>query len=239
MDEKNQNKINKEQVLEFIRTPKGKAVLFFGIYFVFFIVLAMIAHIGGQGPVLGSTDLKLGDFSYDLSSIKEGNYNFSYQFSIDQLNTTYSGKHYEENSLFSDGTISYYQQGNLFMRNQNGFWIKSEAPYPLVSLTDVSTIDSLISSSTYVSKTELATGEEIINLQITSTTLVKILDGLEVDLDDPVNSIQLKKNENGEVVEIQYTLDSYAKYKGLASSELRFVASYSNFGDIKEFEKPV
>lgn len=28
MDEKNQNKINKEQVLEFIRTPKGKAVLF-------------------------------------------------------------------------------------------------------------------------------------------------------------------------------------------------------------------
>ena len=213
MDGKNQNKINKEQVLEFIRTPKGKAVLFFGIYFVFFIVLAMIAHIGGQGPVLGSTDLKLGDFSYDLSSIKEGNYNFSYQFSIDQLNTTYSGKHYEENSLFSDGTISYYQQGNLFMRNQNGVWIKSEAPYPLVSLTDVSTIDSLISSSTYVSKTELATGEEIINLQITSTTLVKILDGLEVDLDDPVNSIQLKKNENGEVVEIQYTLDSYAKYK--------------------------
>ena len=72
MHEKNQNKINKEQVLEFIRTPKGKAVLFFGIYFVFFIVLAMIAHIGGQGPVLGSTDLKLGDFSYDLSSIKEG-----------------------------------------------------------------------------------------------------------------------------------------------------------------------
>ena len=66
----------------------------------------------------------------------------------------------------------------------------------------------MISSSTYVSKTELATGEEIINLQITSTTLVKILDGLEVDLDDPVNSIQLKKNENGEVVEIQYTLDS-------------------------------
>ena len=58
-------------------------------------------------------------------------------------------------------------------------------------------------------------------------------------MDVPVNSIQLKKNENGEVVEIQYTLDSYAKYKGLASSEFRFVASYSNFGDIKEFEKPV
>ena len=60
MDGNNQNnKINKEQILEFIRTPKGKAFLFFGIYFIFFIALSMIAHIGGKGPVLGSTDLKL------------------------------------------------------------------------------------------------------------------------------------------------------------------------------------
>ena len=84
MDGNNQNnKINKEQILEFIRTPKGKAFLFFGIYFIFFIALSMIAHIGGKGPVLGSTDLKLGEFSYDLSSIEDGNYNFSYQFLVD------------------------------------------------------------------------------------------------------------------------------------------------------------
>ena len=52
MDGNNQNnKINKEQILEFIRTPKGKAFLFFGIYFIFFIALSMIAHIGGKGPV--------------------------------------------------------------------------------------------------------------------------------------------------------------------------------------------
>lgn len=240
MDEKNQNnKMNKEQILEFVRTPKGKAFVFFGVYLIFFIILMMVARIGGQGAVIGSTDLNLGEFSYDLSSIREGNYNFSYQFSLDQVTTTYSGKHYDNRALFSDGTISYYQQDNTFMREQNGVWIKSEAPYPLSSLTDSSVIDDLIKLSTYVSKTELATGEETINLQISTTTLVKQLDGLEVDLDDPVNSIELKKNEAGEIVEIKYNLDSYAKYKGLIGNEFRLVLSYSNFGDIKEFKEPV
>lgn len=240
MDGKNQNnKVNKEQILEFVRTPKGKAVIFFGVYFIFFIILAMVAHIGGQGAVIGSTDLNLGEFLYDLSSIKEGNYNFSYQFSSDQVITTYYGKHYDNRALFSDGIISYYQQGNMFMREQDGIWIKSDAPYLLSSLTDPFIIDNLIKLSTYVSKTELATGEETINLQISTTTLVKQLDGLEVDLDDPVNSIELKKNEAGKVVGIKYNLDSYAKYKGLVSNEFRLVLSYSNFGDIKEFREPV
>lgn len=240
MNGKNQNnKVNKEQILEFVHTPKGKATIFFGVYFIFFIILAMVSHIGGQGAVIGSTDLNFGEFLYDLSSIKEGNYNFSYQFSSDQVITTYSGKHYDNRALFSDGIISYYQQGNMFMREQDGIWIKSDAPYLLSSLTDPFIIDNLIKLSTYVSKTELATGEETINLQISTTTLVKQLDGLEVDLDDPVNSIELKKNEAGKVVGIKYNLDSYAKYKGLVSNEFRLVLSYSNFGDIKEFREPV
>ena len=240
MDGNNQNnKINKEQILEFIRTSKGKAFLFFGIYFIFFIALSMIAHIGGKGPVLGSTDLKLGEFSYDLSSIEEGNYNFSYQFLVDQVVTTYSGKHYEDKALFSDGNTDFYQSADLFMKKQDGVWVKSESPYVLASLTDVSVINDLIGLSTYISKTELATGEQIVNLEISTTTLVKMLEGIEVDLDDPVNSIELKKNENGEVVQIKYNLDSYAKYKGLAINEFRLNLDYSNFGDIKEFKEPV
>ena len=125
------------------------------------------------------------------------------------------------------------------MKKQDGVWVKSESPYVLASLTDVSVINDLIGLSTYISKTELATGEQIVNLEISTTTLVKMLEGIEVDLDDPVNSIELKKNENGEVVQIKYNLDSYAKYKGLAINEFRLNLDYSNFGDIKEFKEPV
>lgn len=239
MEEKNQNdKIDKDKVIEFIHTPRGKAVLFFGIYFVFFIVLAMVAHIGGQGNVIGSTDLKFEPFSYDLSSIEEGNYRLRYQYLIDQVSTTYSGKHYDNRALFSDGVTHFYQEGDLFMKEQDGIWIKCDDIYPLSSLTDVSVMTDLIDSSSYVSRTELASGEEIINLQISTTTLVKQLDGVDVDLDDAVNSIELLKNESGAVIQIQYNLDSYAKYKSFATNEFRVTLDYSDFGDVKAFSQP-
>ncbi len=240
MDGKNQNnKLNKEQVLEFVRTPRGKAFIFFGVYFIFFLVLSMVAHIGGKGAVIGSTDLNLGKFSYNLSSIKGGNYNFVYQFFVDQNTITYSGKHYDDKMLFSDGVFNYYQQGSTLMREQDGIFLKSDAPCPLFSLTDVTVIDNLIKASTYISKTELATGEEIVNLAISTTTLVKQLDGLDIDLDDLVNSIELKKNKDDEVVEIKYIFDNYAKYKGLANNSFHLVLTYSNFGDIEEFKESV
>ena len=37
-----------EEIINFIKTPKGKAVLFFGIYLAFFIVLAIVSRINGS-----------------------------------------------------------------------------------------------------------------------------------------------------------------------------------------------
>ena len=242
MDQNNNNqpksKFTAKDFSEFIHTPRGKAVLFFGIYLVFFIVLAMMAHIGGQGSVIGSTDLNLDSPYYDLSSIKEGNYAFSYQFVIDGVTSTYTGTHYDKKALFSDGSIQYYQDDTLLMRNQDGVWIRCDFPYPLSSLTEPTVIESLLEKATYVSKTELATGEEAINYQISTTTLVQLLDGLEVDLDDSVNTIQLRKDETGVIVEIQYDVSSYAKYKGLALDQFRLILSYSDFGEVEKITQP-
>lgn len=241
--EQNNNNQQKEKFTakdfsEFIHTPRGKAILFFGIYLVFFIGLAMMAHIGGQGSVIGSTDLNLDSPYYNLSSIKKGNYAFSYQFVIDDVTSTYTGTHYEKKALFSDGMTQYYQDDTLFMKNQNGVWIRCNDPYPLSSLTDSTVVESLLKSATYVSKTELATGEETMNYQISTTTLVQLLDGLEVDLDDPVNTIQLRKDENGEIVEIQYDVSSYAKYRGLVADYFGLTLSYSDFGEIEKITQP-
>lgn len=239
MDEKNQNsKISKKQILDFIHTPKGKALAFFGVYVVFFLGLSLAAHIGGRGTVLGSTDLKLKPFSYDLSSIETGNYYFEFQVNTDQTTLTYTGKHYNNLALFSDGVTDFYQKNNILMRLQDGIWVKTDSLYPLYVLSDVSIIDELFDMATYVSKTELASGEETIKLEISTTTLVKLLDGIEVDLDDPVNSIEFTKNKDGMVVQIIYELNSYAKYKGLAMDTYRLSLNYSDFGDVSEFDEP-
>ena len=61
---------------------------------------------------------------------------------------------------------------------------------------------------------------------------------MDVDLDDPVNTIELTLNKGGEVVGISYDVSSYAKYRGLAMNQYQITLTYSNFGKIEEIENP-
>lgn len=237
MDENKKSNESRDKVMTFLKTPRGKAVLFFGIYFIFFIGLAIFSRVAGTGNSI-TPQLSVSPYTYSLEQIANHNYHYQYQYLIDGSTITFEGDRNNNKSLFSDGVISYYQKDDLFMKSQDGLWIKCDNPYIFPLLLDDSVLNTIISSATYVSKTELATGEEEINLQITTTTLVKILDGLDVDLDDPVNTIQLKKDSSGEVVEVRYDFTSYALYHGRCSSSFQLILSYSNFGNVKEIQDP-
>ena len=237
MDENKKSNESRDKVMAFLKTPRGKAVLFFGIYFIFFIGLAIFSRVAGTGNSI-TPQLSVSPYTYSLEQVANHNYHYQYQYLIDGSTITFEGDRNNNKSLFSDGVISYYQKDDLFMKSQDGLWIKCDNPYIFPLLLDDSVLNTIISSATYVSKTELATGEEEINLQITTTTLVKILDGLDVDLDDPVNTIQLKKDSSGEVVEVRYDFTSYALYHGRCSSPFQLILSYSNFGNVKEIQDP-
>lgn len=237
MDENKKSNESRDKVMAFLKTPRGKAVLFFGIYFIFFIGLAIFSRVAGTGNSI-TPQLSVSPYTYSLEQIANHNYHYQYQYLIDGSTITFEGDRNNNKSLFSDGIVSYYQKDDLFMKSQDGLWIKCDNPYIFPLLLDDSVLNTIISSATYVSKTELATGEEEINLQITTTTLVKILDGLDVDLDDPVNTIQLKKDSSGEVVEVRYDFTSYALYHGRCSSSFQLILSYSNFGNVKEIQDP-
>ena len=237
MDENNKSNESRDKVMAFLKTPRGKAVLFFGIYFIFFIGLAIFSRVAGTGNSI-TPQLSVSPYTYSLEQVANHNYHYQYQYLIDGSTITFEGDRNNNKSLFSDGVISYYQKDDLFMKSQDGLWIKCDNPYIFPLLLDDSVLNTIISSATYISKTELATGEEEINLQITTTTLVKILDGLDVDLDDPINTIQLKKDSSGEVVEVRYDFTSYALYHGRCSSSFQLILSYSNFGNVKEIQDP-
>ncbi len=237
MDENKKSNESRDKVMAFLKTPRGKAVLFFGIYFIFFIGLAIFSRVAGTGNSI-TPQLSVSPYTYSLEQVANHNYHYQYQYLIDGSTITFEGDRNNNKSLFSDGVISYYQKDDLFMKSQDGLWIKCDNPYIFPLLLDDSVLNTIISSATYVSKTELATGEEEINLQITTTTLVKILDGLDVDLDDPINTIQLKKDSSGEVVEVRYDFTSYALYHGRCSSSFQLILSYSNFGNVKEIQDP-
>ena len=124
------------------------------------------------------------------------------------------------------------------MREQDGLWIKTEAPNTLFSLTKASVIEDIVNKATYISKTELATGEESYTLQISTPTLSKALDGTDIDIDDPVNTITLKENVDGDTVGIEYDFSNYGKYKGLVKNNLVITLNYANFGNIEKVEEP-
>ena len=124
------------------------------------------------------------------------------------------------------------------MREQDGLWIKTEAPNTLFSLTKASVIEDIVNKATYISKTELATGEESYTLQISTPTLSKTLDGTDIDIDDPVNTITLKENVDGDTVGIEYDFSNYGKYKGLVKNSLVITLNYTNFGNIEKVEEP-
>ncbi len=236
MEENNDKKFTMKDFSEFVHTPRGKAVIFFGIYFVFFLALIILARVSGSGPVLGSTDLQLDSYSANFSAVSNGNYNFNYQFVVDGVTSTYTGSHYEKKALFTDGVVNYYQDNDLYMKEQAGLWIKCDVPYPFSDFVDVEIMKNLVDHATYISKTELASGESTVNFSISTTTLIDLLEGVEVDLDDPVNTIVIQMNEDRDVVGVSYDISSYAKYKGLATGQVQLTLSYSDFGEVAEIQ---
>ena len=236
-NENNQKHTSSKEVVAFLKTTRGKAFLFFGIYILLFLVLGVVSRISGTNGTIGS-NIKVNPYSYSMNSILNKNFQFQYQYQIDGVSTTFTGKQLDEKVLFNDGVTNFYQNDTLFMRNQDGIWVRTDNPYVFPSFLDPNVIENLISLSTYISKTELASGEEEINFQITTTTLVRQLDSIDVDLDDPVNTIQLKTDSNGEVVQIVYDLTSYAIYHGRSSQQFLLTLSYSNFGEIENIEDP-
>ena len=230
-------KVDRKQIIDFIRTPKGKAVLFFSFYLVFFLVVAIIARISTGNP-LGSTNYQSNSTNYHLSSIQNRNYQFSYQYMVDDVSTIYMGSRKNLKASFSDGVTSYYQNGNLTMKLQDGIWIKCDSPYLVSYLLDDVGIENVLQKATYVSKTELATGEVTLQYQITTTTLVQLIDGIDVDLDDVVNTIEIRENKNREITEINYDISSYAKYRGLCFNQFLLNLSYSHFDEIEAIEDP-
>lgn len=236
MEEDKQDK-KLDNIWQFLKTPKGKAVAFFGAYLIFFVVLSILARASGPGDVIGSKT-KLRPYDYNLAAIKNNNFKFQYQYVIDNNMISFTGEKNDKKALFSDGVTNYYQNDNLFMKNQNGVFIKCDNPFVFSSFLDMNVLENILKSATYLSKTQLATGEEELVFQVTTTTLVKILDGVDVDLDDPVNTIKLKKDSTGNVVGISYDLGSYAIYKKVSTMKFELALNYSDFGKTSEISDP-
>lgn len=227
-------KINWKEVYAFLKTPRGKAFAFFGFYLIFFIAIMIMARVGGSSN-LTSSSYQQNTLSYDFSttSIENSNYHFKYEYNLDQNSFVYEGDKYGYRELFVFGGDKYYRSGDNYLKDTDGIWIKIDNPYVLPDFLDINIISNILKEATYISKTDYDSGVQLFNFQVSTNTLVKVLENVDIDIDDLPNEIVLSTDTKGNVNNIKFNLDSYCKYKQISSLG-NITLSYSKFGEIEE-----
>lgn len=217
-----------------------KAWAFLAIYFIFFffLIVSIRAHSNSQN-VNSVSENKNSYFSTE--SIKNDNYHFKYIVNLDGNEAIYEG---EKNNLKEKFTKTrnnliekYYQENNIYLKQINSNWVNTTDPYEIITFRNIETLDKIINSSTFISKTLLNDNSNIYNYQISTTTLYKIIDLSDIDLDDLPNIIKVTTDSNNELVKLEFNLSSYFKYKNMCSNNLNIIMEYSNFGEIADITK--
>lgn len=222
-------------IKELLKTPRGKALVFFGIYFVFFLFLGVIGRLNNNNFINVSNISK--DKEGSISKIRNSNYDFTYTIIIDGKFIVYSGSRNEDDELFNynDGisNINYYKRDKSYFKSIDDEWVKAENPYIYEKFLDVNTYYDLFDNFTYVSKTSYQDGRESYSYTVSTTSIIKILESMDVDLDDLPNEVIVNSDSDGNINKIEMNLSSYGIFKGICSNNFSIALAYSNFDGAK------
>ena len=222
------------------KDPKKKMVLFFAFYFVFFTIIIIILRINRSN--MPDQTNKLLTSEYSLNQIKKGNYHYTYDFQIDNNKTIIDGEKNGDSESFevkeNNKVTSYYQNSKMCLKKENDTWIETENPNKYSYITDIDSLEKILNKSTYISKTEYKEDKTDLNYEVSTTTLVKLLDGKKIDIDDDTNKIIVKTDSNKEAYAFTINLDPYFTYINEKETVVNFKLTYDNFGNVEEIINP-
>ena len=220
-------------IKELNSTPRGKAVLFFGFYTIFFIVLFIVVAIGKNN------NYNLDDIYYNANKISfssiDSNFEYSYKFYIDNNIYTYDGKRKDNEETFIFNNAKYYNKNGDFYQNNSGNYIDVESPYIYREFVDVDVIKNLVDASSFSSKTEYENGDMMYNYKITTSTIIKELDGTDTDIDDVPNEISVYVSKDENIKNIKFNLNSYGLFKSISVNRFEIELNYFNHGEVGDF----
>ena len=231
----NMKNIDYKAIIEFLKTPRGKAFMFFGFYFIFFFILAVLFRMNPD-EVEYKKEKKKSSFPFSISMIESGNYHFKYNYMFDSKTATYEGDRNDSKELFSFNKNNYYRNNDVYLISNNGIWVKSDNPYKLSQFIEISSIKKILKKSKYISKTDYESGMKVYTYQVSTDTLIKLFNNQNIDLDDKPNEIVLKTDKDNNVNVIKFDISSYSKYNKFARNMGQIELNYTKFGEIKEID---
>lgn len=227
-----------KNIKELSKTTKGKAILFFGFYFVFFIIIMIIARFGSRNYTKPSDYEKGKSGTFYINDIVDKNYGFTYQVSLDNVKYTYTGTRNSNNTLFDYNGNNYFSSDDKYFIN-NSIWSKCDNPIMFYNFINPSKLTSILENSWNEANTSYEDGRHEYFLLISTNTLNKLLDSKNTDYDDVPNKIVVSTDSDKLANKITYNLDSYCKINNLCDNSLSLEISYYRFGKIEGIDNPI
>lgn len=225
-------------IKELSKTPKGRKILFFSGYAIFFVILILVLRFSEEKPYYSNLDYEKGS-SYDINFKELDNFSYTYNINLDNVLTEVVGEKNLDKELFKLNGNSYYREGEMYFINNGNLWLKSDNPLKFAYFLELDNIDKIIEKSTFISKTEYESGKDSYNFEISSNTLISLISNLDTDYDDKPNTIVVNSDENGNISEIKFELDSYCINNKECNNSLDIELYYDSIDEIKEIKSPI
>lgn len=228
-----------ETIKELKKTPKGRAILFFGFYFIFFLTLAILVRMSPRSNNYVDDNSNKKNDGLSVEKVETANYKFNYIVKIDNETYEYVGERIEDKELFTFNGGEYYKDNDEYYKKGLSSWVKVDSPYKYREFLDFKRINEIFAEATSVSKTEFDSGEISYLFKIASASISKSIDGTDIDIDDIPNELNFVSNNEGELYKIELDLSSYGKYKNICKEKFNIVLNYSDFGEVSEIVNPI
>ncbi len=231
-----------EKGLKFIDDLKenanAKTILFFGFYFIFFLVLVLLVRFAPKHIINPDQYEKSKPLYFSSEVLKNNNYHFKYIVYLDEYTYEYEGDKFNELELFEYNNSSYFNNNNTFYKKGES-WEKVDNPYRFNKFFSGKSISDLINNSYYQKSTRNEDNTSYHELDISSNTINKILDNKDSDVDEVPNKIIIYADSDGELDKISFNLDSYCKVIDGCQNTLKIDLEYSNAGKIQDIKNPI
>lgn len=235
---KKQKEKNKLQEV-FGDNPEFKRLFFFVFYIVFFIFLVVLLRSAYKTNNESLTRYNSGyKHNFTLDALNKNNYAFTYKvFKNDQIIIFEGSKYNNTSSFLMSGEVasSYKFNGkNYSKKNENTLLYEDVVnPMEFDRFLDSTILPLIFTRSTYVSRTEYLNSEEKdYNYDIATSTLIKLVDHIETDLDG-INKVVAHVNEKGELYRLDMDVTNYFKYFDSSIYYYTLELNFSKFGEVE------
>lgn len=225
---------------------RKKAILFFSIYFVFFLVLISMVRLNRSDNLNQDTNHPNSSPEITVSpnnpTSQKNNYRYIYTYQINGNTIVYNGKKYQNKESFTmiqnQQANAYYRLNNRYYKQKNSQYVSSENPYLYSQFLDLNQLTTSLKTAKIQSEEKNKTTYAVSALDIYD----------EYFPDFSYNAFSLEKIKDDKIIvttaenritKVEFYLsNSFAYYGqtiGKDYSEVNIVLEYFDFGNISDF----